>query len=86
MANIYTCPTCSRRYTIYLDGDYICECGNVFAYPPVLSSERSRFISMDVYRERQDTTRRRRVAKLPAQSAETRSVWRRALGWATLLL
>ena len=47
MPNIYTCPTCRRRYTIYHDGDYICECGNVFSYPPILSTEKACFIPVD---------------------------------------
>lgn len=44
MPSIYTCPTCRRRYTIYHDGDYICECGNVFSHPPILSAEKACFI------------------------------------------
>ena len=46
MASIYTCPDCRRRYTIGNDGDYLCECGKVFSYPPVLSRERACFISI----------------------------------------
>ena len=47
MPNIYTCPKCRHRYTIYHDGDYICDCGNVFSYPPILASEKACFIAVD---------------------------------------
>lgn len=46
MASIYTCPDCRRRYTIGRDGDYLCECGRAFFYPPLLSTERANFIAM----------------------------------------
>ena len=46
VASIYTCPNCRRRFTIYRDGDYLCECGKVFFYPPLLSSEKACFISL----------------------------------------
>lgn len=86
MASIYTCPACRRRYTIYKDGDYICECGNVFCYPPLLSRERACFISMDVYRDQQARTRRCVAVAIPPKSSETRTGWRRALRWAASLL
>jgi hypothetical protein len=46
MASVYTCPYCHRRYTIYRDGDYLCDCGRVFFYPPLLSSEKANFIAL----------------------------------------
>lgn len=58
MASIYTCPDCRRRYTIYDDGDYLCECGRIFAYPPVLSRERACFISMEQAAGRKGSSRR----------------------------
>ena len=39
MAYIYTCRYCRQQYTVYEDGDYVCECGSSFHYPvaaPVL--------------------------------------------------
>ena len=47
MASVYTCPYCRRRYTIYRDGDYLCDCGRVFFYPPLLSSEKANFIALN---------------------------------------
>jgi hypothetical protein len=47
MASVYTCPYCHRRYTIYRDGDYLCDCGRVFFYPPLLASEKANFIALN---------------------------------------
>ena len=47
MKSIYTCPECRRRFTIYQDGDYLCDCGRIFYYPPILSQEKACFISVD---------------------------------------
>ena len=33
MAYIHTCPKCSKQYTVYYDGEYICDCGECFEYP-----------------------------------------------------
>jgi hypothetical protein len=46
MPTIYTCPACRRRYTIYHDGEYSCECGKAFAHPPMLPSEKACFIQV----------------------------------------
>ena len=58
MASIYTCQTCRRRFTIYRDGDYLCDCGKVFSYPPVLSTEKACFVSLDQMRREQERSRR----------------------------
>jgi hypothetical protein len=41
MAYIYTCQNCSRQYTVFEDGEYICECGRTFQYPAVMSQTRA---------------------------------------------
>jgi len=46
MASIYTCPYCRRRYTIYHEGDYLCDCGRIFFYPPLLASEKANFVTL----------------------------------------
>ena len=41
MAYIYSCQYCQKQYTVYAEGDYVCECGNLFRYPaaaPVLQA------------------------------------------------
>ena len=38
MAYIYTCQHCSKHYTVYAEGDYVCECGNLFHYPAGIPS------------------------------------------------
>ena len=40
MAYIHTCKYCSKQYTVYYDGEYICECGAVFQYPVNPKKER----------------------------------------------
>jgi hypothetical protein len=38
MKGIYTCPYCMRTYTVAEEGDYLCECGRQFFYPPMGSA------------------------------------------------
>lgn len=38
MAYIYTCQHCSKQYTVYEEGDYVCECGSQFHYPAVAAA------------------------------------------------
>ncbi|NOY75875.1 MAG: DUF4190 domain-containing protein [Kiritimatiellaeota bacterium] len=33
MAYIYTCQECGRQYSVYQDGEYVCDCGCLFEYP-----------------------------------------------------
>ena len=35
MAYIYTCQCCTKQYTVYEEGDYVCNCGRQFHYPAV---------------------------------------------------
>lgn len=35
MSYIYTCNSCTKQYTVYAEGDYICDCGNMFHYPSI---------------------------------------------------
>ena len=36
MSRLYTCPFCGRQYSIYQEGDYICDCGSRFHHPGVM--------------------------------------------------
>ena len=38
MDYIYTCQNCGKQYTVYEEGDYICDCGTQFHYPVATSS------------------------------------------------
>ena len=67
MPSIYVCPKCKRKYRINYDGEYICECGNKFSYPPVLSTERACYISLD-------------VLKINTKQENGQSMWRRLTG------
>lgn len=35
MSYIYTCNSCTKQYTVYTEGEYICDCGNMFHYPSI---------------------------------------------------
>ena len=39
MKSVYTCPYCLRSYTVTQEGDYICDCGRQFYYPPMGSAK-----------------------------------------------
>ena len=41
MAYIYTCQDCGRQYTVYQDGEYVCDCGGVFQYPVATSGSKA---------------------------------------------
>ncbi|MCK5844423.1 MAG: DUF4190 domain-containing protein [Victivallales bacterium] len=41
MAYIYTCQECGRQYTVYQDGEYVCDCGDIFQYPVATSGEKA---------------------------------------------
>ncbi len=43
MKGIYTCPYCMKTYTIVEEGDYLCECGRQFFYPPMCSARSSKY-------------------------------------------
>ncbi len=38
MTFIYTCQQCGKQYTVYEEGDYICDCGDRFHYPSAISN------------------------------------------------
>jgi len=42
MSYIHTCPNCSKQYTVYYDGEYICECGSTFEYPKISKKKKQR--------------------------------------------
>jgi len=39
MAYVYTCGGCGRQYTVYEEGEYICDCGTRYRYPAVMESK-----------------------------------------------
>ena len=43
MKGIYTCPYCMRTYTVAREGDYLCDCGRQFFYPPMCSTRSSNY-------------------------------------------
>lgn len=43
MKGIYTCPYCMKSYSIAEEGDYLCECGRQFFYPPMSSTRSSKY-------------------------------------------
>lgn len=43
MKGIYTCPYCMRTYTVAQEGDYLCDCGRQFFYPPMSSTRPSNY-------------------------------------------
>lgn len=43
MKGIYTCPYCLRSYSVEREGDYMCDCGRHFFYPPMQSSKSSKY-------------------------------------------
>ncbi|MFA6293069.1 MAG: DUF4190 domain-containing protein [Victivallales bacterium] len=43
MKGIYTCPYCLRSYTVAQEGDYLCDCGRQFFYPPMGSTRASNY-------------------------------------------
>ena len=45
MAFIYTCQQCGKQYTVYEEGDYICDCGTRFHYPSATSSITANYIA-----------------------------------------
>ena len=45
MAFIYTCQQCSKQYTVYEEGDYICDCGDRFHYPSATSSITANYVA-----------------------------------------
>ena len=47
MGGVYTCPYCLKSYSVKQDGDYICDCGRHFYYPPMKSSTTAKH-TMDV--------------------------------------
>ena len=65
MSSIYVCPDCQRRFTVVRDGEYLCLCGKTFFYPPLLSSERSRFVSSTVH----TVPRVKRIVVRPANTS-----------------
>ena len=46
MAYIYTCEECGRQYTVYQNGEYICDCGAVFEYPVATSGAKSNYAAI----------------------------------------
>ena len=63
MASIYICPDCRRKFFIVRDGDYLCDCGKVFFYPPILSTEKACFVTVAEHeakkREEQELAKKR---------------------------
>ena len=49
MAYIYTCQYCSKQYTVYEDGDYVCECGGSFHYPATPTLQANLTVADPVY-------------------------------------
>ena len=50
MKGIYTCPYCLRSYSVEREGDYMCDCGRHFFYPPMQSSKSAKYsVSAPVY-------------------------------------
>jgi hypothetical protein len=45
MGYIYTCQQCGKQYTVYEEGDYICNCGDRFHYPSATSSITANYIA-----------------------------------------
>lgn len=45
MAYIYTCNICGRQYTVYEEGNFICDCGDRFHYPSATSAITSNYVA-----------------------------------------
>ena len=45
MGFIYTCHQCGKQYTVYEEGDYICDCGDLFHFPAATSSITANYVA-----------------------------------------